>query len=321
MTAGGRPLVIGNPAAGGGRGRDRWRANAPLVAERIGRFDLAWTGAPGDAERIARSEGASRPLLVAFGGDGTASEVACGLAQSGGAAELGLLPCGTGNDFAGDVGIPSRLPEAVRLLGRLPGRPTDLGRVECEEEGLARHFLNSLSLGLAASVAARAAKDARGLGRATYAAAAVREFLGFGPRTLRCRLDDGAERPRVLLNFTVLNSRRFGAGIRLAPPADPGDGRLDAVLVGPLGPLALLDAVVRLLRGAHFGRPEIEHRQIRRATIRPLLAADGVSARATMEIDGEVVRYRGALTISVAPGAISVRRAPGPPASAPFRPA
>lgn len=303
-----RPLVIANPQAGGGRGRDRWWAASGPVAERLGAHDLVWTEASGHAERIAREEGGSRPLLVAFGGDGTASEVARGLLHSGGDAELGLLPCGTGNDFAGDAGIPTRLPEAARLLRRAPALPTDLGRVE-DETGASRYFLNSCSVGLAAAVAARTTESG-GLGRATYAAAAAREVAVFTPLSLRIGLDDAPARPRRLLNLTVLNSRRFGGGIPLAPPADPGDGRLDAVLIGPLGPLALLDAVFRLTQGSHFERREIEHRPIGRATIRPLPASRGPAEAGEVlsELDGEVVRWRGALTISVAPGAVRIRR-------------
>ena len=84
------PLVIANPQAGNGSGRDRWWANSGLVADRLGPHDLVWTEERGHAERIARAEGNERSLLIAYGGDGTASEVARGLALSGGSAELGL---------------------------------------------------------------------------------------------------------------------------------------------------------------------------------------------------------------------------------------
>lgn len=305
----GLPLVIANPQAGGGSGRDRWWADAGAVAERLGSHDLVWTEAPEHAERIAREEGASRPLLVAFGGDGTASEVARGLLLSGGEAELGLLPCGTGNDFAGDAGIPSRLPEAARLLHATPACPTDLGRVE-DTSGTSRYFLNSFSVGLAAAVADRAAR-ASGLGRATYAAAAAREITVFTPRSVQVGLDGAPRRPRLLLNLTVLNSRRFGGGIRLAPPADPGDGLLDAVLIGPLGGLALLDAVFRLTQGTHLERREIEHRQITSAAIRPLdpfTPETGDRVALPAEVDGEIVRLAAEARLSVAPGAIRVRR-------------
>ena len=126
----GLPLVIANPQAGNGSGRDRWWANSGLVADRLGPHDLVWTEEAGHAERIARAEGNERSLLIAYGGDGTASEVARGLVLSGGSAELGLLPSGTGNDFASDAGIPARLPEAAHFVSRTPARPTDLGYIE-----------------------------------------------------------------------------------------------------------------------------------------------------------------------------------------------
>ncbi len=309
-----KPLVIANPASRGGRGRARWQAAAAAVAARLGPHDLVWTAGPGDAERIARSEARSRPLLVAFGGDGTASEVARGLAEGGANAELGLLPCGTGNDFAADLGIPPDIPGAARVLTRFRGEPTDMGRVEDEGE-LRRAFLNSLSVGLAASVAARVAAGGSRLGRATYAAAAAREIVAFAPRHHAVGLDDSPVRPRLLLNLSVLNTRRFGGGIRLAPPADPADGRLDAVLIGPLGPLRLLGAVRGVALGTHLGRREIEHRQIRQATVRPL----DRNAPALLELDGELLRTRGALRITVVPGAVRIRRDPSLRASAPYR--
>ncbi len=303
----GLPLVIANPKAGGGTSRDRWWAASEQVTERLGPHELAWTEAPGHAERIARAEGDSRSLLIAYGGDGTASEVARGLAVSKGSAEMGLLPSGTGNDFAAVSGVPARLPEAARFLSRTPARATDLGHIE-DAAGVSRFFLNSFSLGLAASVAERAAAGG-GLGRATYAAAAAREVVAFQPVPLRVGLNEHPARPRTLLNLTILNSRRFGAGIPLAPSADPGDGELDAVLIGPLGPLALMDAVFRLTREAHFGRREIEHHRITRVTIGSLPDAGG-APELLSEVDGDVVRWRETVTVSVAPGAVRIRRAP-----------
>ena len=125
---------------------------------------------------------------------------------------------------------------------------------------------------------------------------------------LRVGLNENPARPRTLLNLTVLNSRRFGAGIPLAPAADPGDGELDAVLIGPLGPLALMDAVFRLTREAHFGRREIEHHRVTSMTVGSLPGAGG-APELLSEVDGDVVRWGAALTVSVAPGAVRIRRA------------
>ncbi len=299
-----RVLVIGNPAAGRGGARARWRGVAASVAGRLGAFDLLWTEGPGHAREIARREAGARDLVVAFGGDGTASEVARGLAGAASdRAELGLLPSGTGNDFAGAAGVPGRLAEAVGFLARTPAAPTDLGRVEAED-GTVRTFLNSGSVGLAAAVNERAANRRTPLGRAAYVGAAARELLTSRSGRYRVALDEAPMRPRLLLNFTLLNSRRFGGGIPLAPPADPGDGRLDAVLIGPLGLLGIADAVARLVRSAHLDHPAIEHRAVRRARIEPLDRA----GETLLELDGEQARARGTLRFSVVPGALRIRR-------------
>lgn len=296
-----RPLVIANPAAAGGEGRRRWNRIAARLQERLGATELAWTEAGGDAGRLAREEAGSRPLIVAFGGDGTASEVAGGLAAAGGEAEFGILPCGTGNDFAAAAGIPRTLPEAVDLLAAAGARPTDLGLLRLDD-GEPDHFLNSCSLGLAAAVVERTASGPRRAGKATYALAAAREIATHASRIVWLSLDGVPERPRPVLDLSVLNGRRFGGGIPLAPMADPGDGRLDAVVIGPLRLSALPDAVFRLLRGDHFSRRELSHTPVRE------LRARWEDGPAVLEVDGEVRRATASLAISVAPGAVRLRR-------------
>ena len=297
----GRPLVIANPTAAGGRSRSRWREAEERFSQRLGPPDLAWTEAPGHAERIARSEGGSRELIVAFGGDGTASEVARGIAESGGSADFGILPCGTGNDFAAAAGIPSRLPEAVALLADAEARRTDLGTLR-PDGGPPRRFLNSCSLGLAAAVVGRTAAGTKRAGTAAYALAAAREIAICEPRVVFVSLDDGPERPRLVLNLSVLNTRRFGGGIPLAPAADPGDGRLDAVVIGPLRLAVLPDTVLRLVRGVHFTRRELDHHPVEALTAR------WEGGPAALEADGEALRAEERIEIRIAPGALSFRR-------------
>lgn len=295
-------LVIANPAAAGGEGRRRWSRIAERMQRGVGSLELAWTEAAGDAERLAREEAGARPLVVAFGGDGTASEVARGLAAAGGGeAEFGILPCGTGNDFAAAAGIPRALPEAVDFLASAGARPTDLGLLRLD--GAAPdHFLNSCSLGLAAAVVERTAAGPRRSGKATYALAAAREIATHASRVVWLSFDGEPERPRAVLDLSVLNGRRFGGGIPLAPTADPGDGRLDAVVIGPLRLSALPDAVFRLLRGDHFSRRELSHVPVRE------LRARWEDGPAVLEVDGEVRRATASLSISAAPGAVRLRR-------------
>nr|WP_245276036.1 diacylglycerol kinase family protein [Mesorhizobium sp. LNHC220B00] len=110
---GGRNLKVGvvlNPIAGGGRLKRHWPDVAAALKKHFGDFELRETQAEGDAERLALDLAANGfDLVIAAGGDGTASEVADGLLQAreegGRTTELGLLPCGTGIDFARGLGL------------------------------------------------------------------------------------------------------------------------------------------------------------------------------------------------------------------------
>ncbi len=298
-----RPLVIANPAAGRGGAKDRFRRIAEPLVGRVGPVDVHWTGGPGDALETARREGGRRSRILALGGDGTVSEAARGLAEAGeeATAALGILPCGTGNDFARGVGVPAAPLEAVRLLDSAKPLPTDLGVASFSDDRPPRRFLNSLSVGLAAAVNLRT-RDARGLGRASYAVNAVREVFGHAAGTWFLGFDDQPVRPRILVNVSFLNSGRFGGGITLVPDADAGDGKLDAVRIGPMSPVGWADAVRRLRSGSHFERRELERQRVESTSIRsdegPLL----------LEMDGEVVEAAGTLRVGVAAGAIRVLR-------------
>src|SRR5262245_57081096 len=102
--------VIMNPVAGGGRLKRRWPDIDAALGHAFGEFELRETQAGGDAVTLAMDLAANGcELLIAAGGDGTVSEVADGLikaAAEGNKAALGLLPCGTGTDFARGLGVP-----------------------------------------------------------------------------------------------------------------------------------------------------------------------------------------------------------------------
>ncbi len=282
--------------------------------ERLGPVDVHWTKGPGDARETACRQARDRTLIIAAGGDGTVSEVARGLVEAGeNTAELGILPLGTGNDFAHGVGIPSHEREAIRLLGK-EALPTDLGLVTFSDQA-PRMFLNSFSVGLAAAVNLRT-RDARRFGRASYVVNAVRGALSHSAETFLVDFDESGARPRVLVNLSLLNSGRFGGGVPLTPGADVGDGLLDAALIGPLSLRGWLDAVRRLRSGEHFSLPQLAHDRIGSVSIRP----HSGNGRTLLELDGEVAETVGTVRVRVIAGAIRVRRpTPAGPASGPYR--
>ncbi len=114
--------VVLNPVAGGGRLKRDWPQVEAALRRHFGDVELRETQASGDAERLALDFAADGfGLVVAAGGDGTASEVADGLLQAAdegcGTAELALIPCGTGIDFARGLGLPQDLDALVARSG------------------------------------------------------------------------------------------------------------------------------------------------------------------------------------------------------------
>src|ERR671938_1465026 len=125
------PLVIVNPVSAGGATRDVWPGVASDLRTHFGPFSCAFTEKPGDGQRLAATEAEKgRPLIIACGGDGTASEVANGILESGRDVELGLLPSGTGGDFRRTLGISMRAATASRALREGRTRRIDVGRVK-----------------------------------------------------------------------------------------------------------------------------------------------------------------------------------------------
>ena len=241
-----RVLIIFNPTAGAGRQRRLARAIAALGACGV-KPDLAETRAPGHAETLARDAAARGvALVVAAGGDGTIAEVAAGLAGS--AAALGVLPLGTANVLALELGLPLSPERAVAVLaaGRQAMLRPGLARFA---DGRARLFVQMLGAGFDAAVVANldlALK--RRAGRAAYVWQTLRELPRYGFAPITAELDGRAIRAASVI---VTKGRLYAGRYRIAPdarPADPGfqvvlfrhPGALHAALAGAALPLGLI---------------------------------------------------------------------------------
>ena len=122
-----RLLVIHNPTAGGWRRKPRFARALAELARHGCRVEVRRTEARGDAERMARAARADEfDLVVAAGGDGTINEVVNGLIHSG--LPLGVIPLGTANVFASEIGLPSDIQAAASFTARAPIVPVYVGR-------------------------------------------------------------------------------------------------------------------------------------------------------------------------------------------------
>ncbi|MGC8877412.1 diacylglycerol/lipid kinase family protein [Thermus sp.] len=240
--------VIVNPAAG--RGKVGRLSGAILEAARKEGARAFLTEGPGHATELAQRapEGAR---VVAVGGDGTVHEVLRGLA--GAEKVLGVVPIGSGNDFARMLGLRGLpWPEALELALFAPEEAIDLGLVNGEPFGA------FLGIGFDALVAKRALSAPsflRGMPRYLYALFAVLKDLRLPEGRV---LVDGEEvhRGRMLL-LAAMNGPTYGGGIPIAPMADPRDGRLSVVLAGEFSRLGVVLILPRLLLGRHLSHPEV----------------------------------------------------------------
>lgn len=281
--------VIVNPAAG--------RMRAPRVRARVIELaraalpgcEVLLTDHPGHARELAAAASGA-DLVVAAGGDGTLGEAAEGLA--GGRAALGVLPAGTGNDFARTLGIPRDPVAALGIIRRGERRVVDLAMIG------PRLFLNVAGVGFDAEVT-RAYHAGRKYGSPalTYVIYALKTLYTFPPVEMAFSTDEGSFRQKAL--FAVLgNARYYAGGMAIAPRAELDDGLLDLMVAGDLTPAETLRALPGVFRGAHLDHPKCSYRRVRRVTIdayRPV----------PVMADGEVIGTT-PVTASVLPGALEV---------------
>lgn len=293
----GAALVILNPVSGKGRATRIWEAIAPTLGDFT--CHLVRTTKPGDAERrTVEWTGASGagPIIV-VGGDGTIHEVVNGLTRANAPLPFGVIPAGTGNDFARNAGIPLRPASALQRLRQGGRKSLDLGRLAFQEPGGTLRsvvFVNSCSVG----VSPAANRRARRLG---YVAGGLLSLLFEPRRSFRVTEAGRTVHEGRALNITMANGAGFGGGMRISPDSSPWDGVLERVIIGELGLARALLAFSRLGRGGHLGMREVT--VTRTASLTVIEPPEGPCY---LEADGHDYVTDGAIRVSIEPAALTV---------------
>ena len=253
------------------------------------------TAGPGHGAALAADlsrAGAER--VIAVGGDGIVHEVANGLLDVRGGAALGVVPAGSGNDFAKLLGVHRHDPErAARRIAGATVRRFDAGRVAGE------YFVNTLGFGFGPEVV-RIRNGMPGLkGFLSYLVPVLKAFAGFVPPVLEIRAGELIEQGPVMM-VEVCNGTTAGGSYRFAPAADPADGALDVCVIRQVGLIRFLMALPKVMKGTHGTMREVRSTRARHVTIHsgePLV----------MHLDGEL-RTPGIreCTISVEPACLPV---------------
>ena len=251
-------LLVWNPMAGHGRA-------AALAAEAVGLFkakgisaDLRLTEGPGHATRIVREADFTDYYgVAAAGGDGTLCEAANGYYANPahGSIPLGILPMGTGNALARDLGMEERRWRvAVEIIAADKRRRIDVGRYL--SGGKTFYFLNILELGFVADVVATALR-LKVFRYPSYRLGVAVRILSLHSYPLRIEVD-GQVIERENLFAEISNARGYTSRFLMAPQARLDDGLLDVTLLGGMDRLRFLKSIPLFFTGKHLSLPEVE---------------------------------------------------------------
>lgn len=306
-----RVRLIVNPRAGSGAARQQQPLVEASFRDAGCQLDVVRTEGPGDAARLVReAAAASTDCVVIIGGDGTLNEACQAYVNERGEAvagpELGIVSAGTGGDFRKTFGVGTSLREAVARIVEGPARPIDLGVAELTDPGgrrVVRAFVNILSFGLGGLTDRIVSESPKWLGgRATFFVGAVRALMAYSSVPVILRVDGQSVLEAPILNVAIANGRYFGAGMKIAPEADPSDGLFDVIALHDLSRAQGLGLAYKIYQGTHPGSPGV--RVARGARI------EAVPARPNLEVlidlDGETPG-RLPLTARVLPGALRFR--------------
>lgn len=247
-------------------------------------FDVVQTEAPGHAtELVQQAVAKGYERVVAVGGDGTCNEIANGLltiTSPERSVILGVIPSGSGNDWAYILGIPFDIDQACAVLKNGSERMIDVGQVTVD--GQPRIFVNSVGLGFDAEVAIDTKQTKWFRGFALYLWSVFR-VLVFGRWPYHAQFSFNSEshqQPLTLL--TVANGVRAGGGFLLTPEARLDDGLFDICYAPQMSRLSLLHLLPKTLKGTH-----IHHRAVTmaRSTKIELFVETGIPGH----IDGEIL--------------------------------
>lgn len=266
-----------NPLAGGKNGKKINRAVTVIentLKNKGVDFALHYTEYPKHAVTLTDElikNGATDIIVV--GGDGTLHEALNGFSDFD-RVSLGLIPCGTGNDFASSVGIPEAPEKALDLILTKKPQFTDFMQMPTVRG------INIIGMGIDVDVLRRYEKAKRKT-KLTYTLCLIKSLMKFNYIGFDVETADGKKESYKSIIAAVANGHRYGGGIAVCPPAKPFDGKLDFVAMKEMKKLKLIGAFMKLKKGKILTLPQAVHFNTTDIKITP-------EGDYTVQIDGQL---------------------------------
>ncbi|MCI0521634.1 MAG: diacylglycerol kinase family lipid kinase [Chloroflexi bacterium] len=299
-----KTLLIINPNADLGRAW-RWAADLRPIADEFGGADWTGTVYPTHATELARQAGEQGyALVIAVGGDGTVHEVINGLMQvpAERRPRLGVVPMGSGNDFAHSMGMDTRPAYALRQALTASPHRVDIGKLQ-DNLGRTEYFDNTVGIGFDATVTIRSRNFPYLRGFLIYLLAVLQTVI-LNHEAPRMKVTSDQESfSEEMLMLVLCNGGREGGGFQVAPQARNQDGRLDYVAIRRVSRLMMLRLIPEVMNGTHLRFKQVRSGVFQRLELQsdhPLL----------IHTDGEIFAGFGvdvrSLSLEILPQAIEV---------------
>lgn len=235
----------------------------------------AWKEAAAADGGVIRQNGEAdgETEIVVVGGDGTLHEVLNGLAEPS-RCRLGLIPSGTGNDFAEAAGIPLSAEKAALHILEGEAKETDflnVGGIRC---------LNVGGLGMDVDVLVRCKRGKFFKGKIKYLLSLLQSLFSFKGYDIELVVEGKSEKRRALI-AVACNGTQIGGGIRICPASVIDDGKIDVMAVDCMGKREIVRAFSYLMKGKVLEYPAADHYLCERVRVVP-------AAPCTVQLDGEL---------------------------------
>ncbi len=252
MSKGRRFKFIVNPEAGRGKSKHVDELIHAFLKRKDVNYDIQRTQKALEATNIATESSKMFDVVVAVGGDGTANEVANGVIGS--RASMGVIPTGSGNDFAMMLGMDNKIAKSVHQVITGKVQKIDSGTIHLVDQfkkKTTRKFVNSIGIGFDAVVAYESQRIRRLNGIPLYLLSVFKSLRNYTPHRFEMSFDGSKEAVESYYLVCVGNGNREGGGFYVTPRAHPSDGQFEVCTVRHVSLLRALKILPTVLKGAH----------------------------------------------------------------------